>query len=259
MKTVTKDSRVNCPKPPRQGATIAQDIALAIHPGFDGTAPQKLPGWPAPSRDFSASMQLRRPHCLLWTQSFRTPSAAHEEAIRSLAPALFGWRFLLEAPEPRVHLEAEEEETSPSLERAELLAVVRGLEALDQPSSVSLYTSSRFVLAGLRHGIVEWRTTNWHWEWFGRWAPVAHQDLWRRVETALRFHEMEPKWWSRPEQGNGSRRVIRFNHPSPLNAPHVEEWGLETISQGERSRRNAMAVAAADRESMFPRFDGFDF
>lgn len=204
-------------------------------------------------------MQPRRPHCLLWTQSIRTPVAAHEEAIRCLSPSLFGWRFLLEAPEPKIHLEAEEEDTSSSLERAELLAVVRGLEALDQPSSVSLYTSSRFVIAGLRHGIGEWRTTNWHWEWFGRWAPVAHQDLWRRIETALRFHEMEPKFWSRPDQGRASRRVIRFSHSSPLNAPHVEEWGGEMTFSGAKSRQLARAHTTIDRESMFPRFDGIDF
>lgn len=207
----------------------------------------------------SRFMQPRRPQCQLWTQSIRTPVAAHEEAIRSLSPALFGWRFLLEAPDLKIHLEAEEEDTCSSLERAELLAVVRGLEALDQPSSVSLYTSSRFVIAGLRHGIGEWRTTNWHWEWFGRWAPVAHQDLWRRVETALRFHEMEPKFWSRPDQGRASRRVIRFNHPSPLNAPHVEEWGGEVSFGGAKSRQLARSLATIDRESMFPRFDGLDF
>jgi ribonuclease HI len=209
-------------------------------------------------------MHRTRPHYLLWTQSFRTSSATHEEAIRSLAPALFGWRFTLEAPEPQVHLEAEEEETSASLERAELLAVVRGLEALDQPSNVSLYTSSRFVLAGLRYGIVEWRETNWHWEWFGKWAPVAHQDLWRRVEVALRFHELEPRWWSRPEPRSGNRRVIRLEPRTSLRGPHFESTRFKSAGHAVRSRQLSSASssclqATSSRESLFPRFDGFDF
>jgi ribonuclease HI len=176
-----------------------------------------------------------------------------------MAPTLFGWRFLLEAPEPRVHFEAEEEETSPSLERAELLAVVRGLEAIDQPSSVSLYSSSRFVLAGLRHGILEWRSTNWHWEWYGKWAPVAHQDLWRRVETALRFHDLEPRWWSRPER-NGSHRAIRFDDRAPLNPSHHALDSRRASVIGRRiAAHSPAAVTTIDREPLFPRFDGMDF
>lgn len=218
-----------------------------------------------PQQEFSSAMQLRRPRCLLWTQSFRAPSAAYEEAIRSMAPTCFGWRFVLETSDQDYQFEAEEEESSPSLERAALLAVVRGLEALDQPSTVSLYTSSRFVMAGLRHGIVEWRTTNWHWEWFGRWAPVAHQDLWRRVETAMRFHELEPRWWSGPESRLGSRRVIRMDYDSPLEAPHGSTSGAPVLSRESRDKtRTALALMAQSRETqprdaLFPRYDGFDF
>lgn len=202
-------------------------------------------------------MRSRRPHCHLWTQSFRAPSAPYEEAIRSMAPSLFGWRFLLEAPEPRVHFEAEEEETSPSLERAELLAVVRGLEALDQPSSVSLFSSSRFVLAGLRHGILEWRSTNWHWEWYGKWAPVAHQDLWRRVEVALRFHDLEPRWWSRPELRSPSRRVIRLDESAPINPPHFAR-GSHAMN-GQVAAGTSLVTRSVEREPLFPRFDAMDF
>lgn len=213
-----------------------------------------------PAAGISAAMQRCRPRSLLWTQSFRAPGAAYEEAIRSLAPASFGWRFVLETPDSQSQIEAEEEESSPSLERAALLAVVRGLEALDQPSTVSLYTSSRFVMAGLRHGMVEWRTTNWHWEWFGRWAPVAHQDLWRRVETAMRFHDLEPRWWSGVESRSGSRRVIRMDYDEPLKAPYTKQQGVPAMSRESRAKaRAAVALMSDSRDALFPRYDGFDF
>lgn len=204
-------------------------------------------------------MPSRLPHCLLWTQSFRSAANAHEEAIRHHGPSLYGWRFMLEAPEPRLRLEAEEEDTCPSHERAELLAVVRGLEALDQPSSVSLYTPSRFVLAGLRYGIGEWRDTNWHWEWYGRWAPVAHQDLWRRVEAALQFHEMDPRWWSRPDSRSGTRRTIRLDEPSSLDENAGPHWLRSRSVRRRVSRTPDNMSVSQERESTFPRFVGFDF
>lgn len=220
-----------------------------------------------PAAGIIAVMQLRRPRCLLWTQSFRTPAAAYEEAIRSLAPTTFGWRFVLETADPQFHCEGEEDEASHSLERAALLAVVRGLEAIDQPSSVSLYSSSRFVMAGLRHGLVEWRTTNWHWEWFGKWAPVAHQDLWRRVEQALKFHDVEPRWWSRHDSDSvihtgprGSRRVIRLDHEEPLGEPHTTKRRKPELSRESRDKvRTAMALIADPPATLFPRYEGFDF
>jgi ribonuclease HI len=201
-----------------------------------------------------------------------------------VAPTLYGWRFLLEAPEPRIHLEAEEEEDTPSQERAELMAVVRGLEAIDQPSNVTLYTASRFVIAGLRYGISEWRQTQWHWEWYGKWAPVAHQDLWRRVETALRFHDVEPRWWARPELRSevrtGARRVIRLDDRSPLDPPHMGRWDESSSSYDARTeagrssyrhdavatrrerrtdRMNARSAALLDREAQFPYSHSLDF
>jgi len=79
------------------------------------------------------------------------------------------------------------------LERCELLAVVRGLEALDEPSRVSLITPSRYVSHGLRYGLDEWRESGWLWESFGQMTPIKHEDLWRRVDHALEFHRVQCK------------------------------------------------------------------
>jgi len=68
--------------------------------------------------------------------------------------------------------------------------VVRGLEALDQPSRVSLMTPSRYVAHGLRYGLAGWRESGWLWESFGQMTPIKHEDLWRRVDQALEFHRV---------------------------------------------------------------------
>ncbi|MBN2295954.1 MAG: hypothetical protein JXM70_26215 [Pirellulales bacterium] len=80
-------------------------------------------------------------------------------------------------------------------ERLELLCVVRGLEALDQPSRVTLITESAYVREGIRYGLEQWRANGWRWESFGRMVPVKNQDLWQRVDAAMRFHQLECQVW----------------------------------------------------------------
>jgi hypothetical protein len=76
-------------------------------------------------------------------------------------------------------------------ERLELLAVVRGLESLEQPSTVTLLTRSNYVREGIRYGVSEWRENGWRWENFGRMVPVKNADLWQRIDRALEFHKVE--------------------------------------------------------------------
>ena len=80
-------------------------------------------------------------------------------------------------------------------ERLELLAVVRGLEALPQPSRVTLVTPSKYVNRGLTYGLQEWRANDWQWEHFGQMVPVKNRDLWQRIDRALRFHDLDCRTW----------------------------------------------------------------
>jgi hypothetical protein len=88
-----------------------------------------------------------------------------------------------------------DEESAMCGERLELLAVVRGLEALDGPARVTLVTKSRYVSRGLRFGMTEWRANDWQWERFGRVVPVKDCDLWQRVDRALLFHQVQCQAW----------------------------------------------------------------
>lgn len=81
------------------------------------------------------------------------------------------------------------------VERLELLAVVRALEALDGPTRVTLVTKSRYVSRGLRTCLTEWRANEWQWERFGRIVAVKDYDLWQRIDRALLFHKVECQPW----------------------------------------------------------------
>jgi len=132
-------------------------------------------------------MTSHTPHYLLFSES----QSATGQPNRSIGR----WRFVLEAVDGSTKLEVGDKEPEVVGERLELLAVVRGLEALDQPSRVTLVTASRYVSRGLRHGIQQWRDNDWQWERFGRMAPIKNRDLWKRVDQALNFHQVECKTW----------------------------------------------------------------
>lgn len=105
------------------------------------------------------------------------------------------WRFVLRAVDGSYHLIAEDIEEGVQPERLHLLAIVRGLEALDQPSRVTVVTPSRYVREGIQYGLDEWRRNGWRWEYFGQMVPVKNSDLWQRVDAALRYHHVECRNW----------------------------------------------------------------
>ena len=128
------------------------------------------------------SMTALQPHYLLFSESSETAEPGR-------------WRFVLRASDGSERLVADDVEPDTWGERLELLTVVRGLEALDQPSRVTLMTPSAYVREGIRYGVPEWRRNGWRWECFGQMIPVKNGDLWQRVDRLLRFHEVECRIW----------------------------------------------------------------
>ena len=70
-----------------------------------------------------------------------------------------------------------------------------GLEALDQPSCVTLVTPSRYVKRGINYGLPEWGRNGWKWEHFGEMVPVKNRDLWQRLDRALKIHRIQGTAW----------------------------------------------------------------
>jgi len=133
-------------------------------------------------------MKNERPHFLLFSDSQRSSSASTNESSGN-------WRFVLESLDGETNFAVSDTEPETSPERLALLSVVRGLESLDQPSRVTLLTTSRYVSRGLRFGLPQWRENRWQWEDFGRTTPVDHADLWRRVDRAMRIHQVNCRLW----------------------------------------------------------------
>lgn len=76
--------------------------------------------------------------------------------------------------------------------RMELLAVIVGLEALNQPCRVEVYSDSRYVINAMVQGWVEgWKANGWAKK---HKAPLKNADLWRRLYTISQTHEVTWTW-----------------------------------------------------------------
>ena len=128
-------------------------------------------------------MSVPAPHFLLYSEA-----AVAADAGQALPGR---WRFVLRDPAGSTALQAADDEEDAPPERLELLAIVRALESLDQPSRVTLVTVSRNVRRGLTYGLPQWRESGWQWERFGQMTPVKNGDLWRRIDRALEIHTLE--------------------------------------------------------------------
>ncbi len=130
-------------------------------------------------------MRNATPHYLLFT---KYDSSREDDQAGS-------WEFMLESVGTCELFEASGKERDVFGERLELLAVVRGLEAIDQPSRVTLVTPSRYVARGIKFGLPQWRDAGWRWESYGTLVPVKNGDLWQRIDQAMKYHEVACRRW----------------------------------------------------------------
>ena len=104
-------------------------------------------------------------------------------------PGPGGWGVLLRLGEHEKRLYGGELETTPN--RMELLAAIRGLEALKRPASVVLTTDSQYVMKGVREWMPNWKKRGWK---TASKQPVKNVDLWQQLDALVSQHEVEWRW-----------------------------------------------------------------
>ena len=174
-------------------------------------------------------MNATKPHFLLFSESNRKQPQGH-------------WRFVLQSLDGSEQFEAADEEPDVHGERLELLAVVRGLEAVPQPARVTLVTPSKYVNRGLTQGLPAWRASDWQWEHFGDMVPVKNRDLWQRIDRALDFHQVECRTW-------------RFDlpHTRPVGPPDVADPNIVAVGPAPDDRSPGSTALVGRRRRLLRR------
>jgi ribonuclease HI len=76
--------------------------------------------------------------------------------------------------------------------RMELMAVIRGLEALKEPCRVSVVSDSRYIVDAMNKGWARrWQANNWK---RNKTERALNPDLWERMLELCSHHEVDFEW-----------------------------------------------------------------
>ncbi|KIA78918.1 MULTISPECIES: ribonuclease HI [Chromobacterium] len=105
-------------------------------------------------------------------------------------PGPGGWGALLRFKGKEKELFGGERGTTNN--RMEIMAVIRGLAALNRPCRVVVYTDSQYVQKGISEWIHGWKARGWK---TAAKEPVKNADLWQQLDAERNRHlEVEWRW-----------------------------------------------------------------
>jgi ribonuclease HI len=104
-------------------------------------------------------------------------------------PGRGGWGVVLRFGTTEREMSGGEAHTTNN--RMELMAAIKGLEALKKPCRVKLSTDSRYVMDGLTKWIHGWQKNGWR---TADKKPVKNAELWQALLAAAKPHRIEWEW-----------------------------------------------------------------
>ena len=104
-------------------------------------------------------------------------------------PGPGGWGVLIRSGEREKELSGGEPLTTNN--RMELLAAIRGLQALTRPCHVLLHTDSMYVRDGITKWVHNWRRNGWR---TSDKKAVKNAELWQELCSAAERHRIDWRW-----------------------------------------------------------------
>jgi ribonuclease HI len=128
-------------------------------------------------------------------------------------PGPGGWGTILRFGDVDKELSGGEHDTTNN--RMELLAVIKGLDALKRTVKVDVYTDSTYVRDGITKWIHNWKKNGWK---TAAKKPVKNDDLWRDLDALMDSHDVTLHW----VKGHAG-------HPENERADDLARLAAETI------------------------------
>ena len=105
-------------------------------------------------------------------------------------PGPGGWGAILRWNGHEKELSGGEAETTNN--RMEMMAVIKALEAITKKgAAVHIHTDSKYVMQGVDEWLEGWKARGW--KTAGK-KPVKNQDLWERIDSLIKAHEVQFFW-----------------------------------------------------------------
>jgi len=100
-------------------------------------------------------------------------------------PGPGGWGVVLIAGGQRKELQGGEPLTTNN--RMEMMAAIKGLEALNRSCAVTIYSDSAYLVNAFNQGwLNNWQRNGWR---TSKKEPVVNQDLWQRLLELVATHQ----------------------------------------------------------------------
>jgi ribonuclease HI len=75
--------------------------------------------------------------------------------------------------------------------RMELMAVIKGLSALQRSCEVKVTSDSTYVLKGIQEWMPNWKARGWK---TASKKPVKNVDLWQQLDQLVELHTIDWQW-----------------------------------------------------------------
>lgn len=109
-------------------------------------------------------------------------------------PGPGGWAFVLKHLPTGKEKELSGGEPDTTNNRMELMAAIKGLEALNRPCRVRLFSDSKYVGVGISEWLPKWKANGWRRGKSGGSKEVKNVELWKRLDALLMTHQVRFTW-----------------------------------------------------------------
>ena len=110
--------------------------------------------------------------------------------------------------------------------RMELMAVIAGLEALNRPCQVDLFSDSKYVVDAFNQKWIDgWIKKNWN---RGKSGPVKNIDLWKRLLKAKEIHQVTFHWGKGHDGHPQNERCDELATTAADSGNWLKDLGIDT-------------------------------
>jgi ribonuclease HI len=120
-----------------------------------------------------------------------------------------GWAAILSVPGAEL-VEISGGEKPSTNQRMELTAAIKGLKALETPSTVTVYADSAYLVSGMRERWYDtWRRNGWK---NSKRQPVANRDLWEALIDLVENHDHHVRFEKVPGHADRTKGHVSTEH-----------------------------------------------
>lgn len=118
-----------------------------------------------------------------------------------------GWGVIIESPALRRPLRGHGAISRTTNNRAELLAVINGLEQITVPCNVQIIGDSKYVVEGISHGLAKWKSQGWRTGSGRHKRDLKNLDLWQRLDALIQVHQSVVCRWVPGHSGHAENEA----------------------------------------------------